>query len=93
MARIFVMSDNLAAKVEVFDDPLTGKYAALCAGCNRGLSATDSTDLLDGERGADHFEDAIEETAYPHADRCQNCADDACMIPTRHVRGHRCRKI
>lgn len=89
MARIFVMNDNLTTRIEMTYDG-DGNLMAFCVGCNRGVA--DALDLLDGER-SDSYEDAIEEIASPHAYSCQNCADYACTILTRHVRGHRCRKI
>jgi hypothetical protein len=89
MARIFVMNDNLTTRVEMtYDDE--DNLMVICVGCNRGESTVH--DLMVGERSG-NYEDAIEEVASPHAYSCMNCADDACMIPTRHVRGHRCRKI
>lgn len=91
MARIFVMNDNLTTRVEiVIADDAEGTLSAFCAGCDRFES---EVDLLADERQRFHMEDAIEEVAGPHADRCRNCTDDNCLIPTRHERGHRCRKI
>lgn len=93
MARIFVMSDNLTTRVEIVDADDAEEFgmSAFCAGCGRG--ETERVDLLADERQRFHLEDAIEEVAAPYADCCRNCADDDCLIPTSHERGHRCRKI
>lgn len=84
MARTFVYSDNLAARVEVrvIDDTEYGTWGILCVGCNRWMP--DPVEF-------DTTEDAIA-AAEVHADQCPRCADDACRAPRPHDAGHRCRK-
>lgn len=94
MARLFVMSDNLATRVELIqDDTMSaeGEWVAICPGCATGRGL-DADDLLRGERARFNLEDAIEEIAAPHADRCTRCADPDCRTEGRHDAGHRCRK-
>lgn len=88
MARVFVMSDNLTARVEIVQDPVDGWYMAFCAGCSRDQE--DPVDLT-----ADTHTVGMEEAAAiaeNHVDRCQRCADPDCRTDVRHDAGHRCRK-
>lgn len=88
MARTFVFSDNLAARVEIVQDPLTGFFAAYCGGCGRGGYVTN---LVDDCHERFCMEDT-QQVAELHADRCQRCADPECRNTARHDSGHRCRK-
>jgi hypothetical protein len=84
MARTFVYSDNLAARVEVAPDEYDGaSYVATCAG-HSGNLVEDSHEMWS-------FEDTCQ-VAELHADSCRKCADDACTTPRPHDAGHRCRK-
>lgn len=91
MARLFVYSDNLAARAELrtyeTDDGETA-YAAFCAGCSRG--SEDGIDLLADSRERWHPEDAQQATAI-HVDSCKRCADPNCLTRERHDAGRRCR--
>jgi hypothetical protein len=86
MARTFVYSDNLAARVEIGQEPSgDGEYWALCVG-----HAT-LTSLVADTHDMWSFEDTAQ-VAESHADSCRKCADDACTTPRPHDAGHRCRK-
>lgn len=82
MARTFVYSDNLTARVELVTDPGDALVHTFCAGC--------AAEIFD--HGFDTLDDA-EQAAGPHVDRCTACADPACIVSTRHDAGHRCRKV
>jgi hypothetical protein len=88
MARVFVFSDNLTARIEIVKDPVNGWFMAYCAGCSRGTA--EPVDLT-AETNTVTEEDATE-IAGPHADRCTRCADPDCRTQARHDAGHRCRK-
>lgn len=92
MARLFVFSDNLAARVELttYDDGGEEAYAAICAGCNRTRVGT-GDDLLADTHERWTLADA-EQVATLHADGCTRCADPECHAIGRHDAGHRCRK-
>ena len=93
MARLFVTSDNLAARVELMRDDADPESAwvAICSGCATGRGV-DADNLLRDERARFNLEDAIEEIVSPHADHCTRCADPDCRTDGRHDAGHRCRK-
>lgn len=82
MARLFVFSDNLAARVEIGRDA-NDVPEVICAGCNTNLwpEATEDTPEAD-----------LTNEAAIHADRCRRCADDDCYAIRPHDAGHRCRK-
>jgi hypothetical protein len=88
MARLFVMSDNLTARVEIVQDPVNGWYMAYCVGCSRGQ---DEPADLTADTNTVTEQDATE-IAGLHADRCKRCADPDCRTEGRHDAGHRCRK-
>lgn len=88
MARTFIYSDNLSARVELTQDD-EGAYVAACAGCNRHVLIR--SDLLEESRERFHFEDA-EQVAAIHVDQCTRCADPDCQVIPRHDAGRRCRK-
>lgn len=88
MSRIFVFSDNLAARVEVGREPDGGDYWAHCFGC----ATASYSNLVEDSRERFSFEDTAE-AAEIHVDACKKCADDACTTPRPHDAGHRCRKI
>jgi hypothetical protein len=88
MARVFVFSDNMAARVEVI--ATDGVCYAYCIGCVTGRDSR-ADDLLEDTHEGYVFEDAVE-VASIHADRCTRCADPDCRTEGRHDAGHRCRK-
>lgn len=88
MARLFVMSDNKYARVELIQDSESGWWSAFCCGCITG-SGPRADDLLFGERF--NLDGAVQ-VAGDHADRCTRCADPDCRTKGRHDAGHRCRK-
>jgi len=90
MARLFVYSDNLAARVELrtCEEMGDAAYAAFCAGCSRG--SEHGFDLLADSRDRWHAEDA-QEVAAIHVDGCKRCADSRCLIRDPHDEGRRCR--
>ena len=90
MARMFVMSDNLAARVELIQDPATGEYTAFCVGCPTHRDAH-ADDLLHDTSERFSLADA-ERVAAIHADDCRYCADSDCRTDGAHLAGHRCRK-
>jgi len=90
MARVFVYSDNLAARVELVQDSADGRWAAFCAGCPTSPRAQDDN-LLHDTHEQFVFEDAVE-VAGIHVDRCTRCADADCRTEGRHDASHRCRK-
>ena len=83
MARLFVYSDNLTARVEIDDPSGEGEYHAACVGCG--------IDVVRDSRERFHFEDAVQAAAI-HVDACKRCADPDCRTMGRHDAGHRCRK-
>jgi hypothetical protein len=89
MARLFVMSDNLAATVEIRRTD-EGDCAVFCIGCSAG--SDDGVDLVADTHERFNLEDA-EQVAALHADRCKRCADPDCRTEGRHDAGHRCRKV
>jgi hypothetical protein len=84
MARTFVFSDNMAARVEIrpIDEVEYGTWGAFCIGCNR---------WLDDPIEFDSTEDAVS-AAEVHADACQRCADDTCYAIRPHDPGPRCHR-
>ncbi len=92
MARTFVFSDNLTARVELVQDQVTGDWRAYCAGCGPERDRGDSDpDLLRDSHERFVFEDA-EQVAAIHVDSCKRCADPDCRTERPHDAGHRCRK-
>lgn len=89
MARLFVMSDNLAVTVEIRRNNEDGACAVICLGCSAGT--VDGLDMVAGSRERWNLEDA-EQVAAIHADRCRRCAATDCRTEGRHDAGHRCRK-
>lgn len=90
MARLFVMSDNMSAVVEIRRDDETGAAHAYCVGCVTGRDP-EADDLLTDAHECWNIADAME-VAAAHADRCLRCADRDCRTEGRHDAGHRCRK-
>lgn len=88
MARMFVYSDNLSARVELRVDDESGDYVAFCSGCSRG--DVEPRDLLFNER-AWTAED-VQQFAAIHVDCCKRCADPECLTSGVHDEGRRCRK-
>jgi hypothetical protein len=89
MARLFVFSDNLAARVELIRDLLSGEWRAYCAGCSPAHDPR--SDLLRDLHERFNLADA-EQEAEQHVDECRRCADPGCRTAGRHDVGHRCRK-
>lgn len=88
MARTFVYSDNLAARVEIGQEPSGERYWAHCFGCS-----VHSYDNLVGDMHEQFVYGDTAEVAEIHADSCRRCADDVCRTPRPHDAGHRCRKL
>jgi hypothetical protein len=86
VARLFVYSDNLAARVELCEGT-DGVTAAFCAGCSRG--SEDGIDLLADTHERFHAEDA-QQVAAIHVDRCKRCAHEQCLVQKPHGAGRRC---
>lgn len=88
MARTFVYSDNLTARVELIRSPDGSEWAAYCVGCSTGR---EQSDLLHGAHERFNLADAARVAAI-HVDACKRCADPDCRTMGRHDAGHRCRK-
>lgn len=83
MARMFVMSDNLAVRVEVESTDGGETFYACRIGCGVDLvrDTGDRFSLADTQH-----------VAEVHADGCTRCADSDCRNTDKHDAGHRCRK-
>lgn len=88
MARIFVTSDNQAARVEIVAVGDEGEFAAICLAHTRGRPWTNDDSLVRGLHERWNLADTIE-VATSHADTCVRCASPDCSVPDPHIRHDR----